>query len=315
MRKYNYILFDANNLYWRSFITGVKKHKNSNKLVSAGIIEAFSKIKKLLKTYGRADTKVFFIFDNPTHEISLRKVIDPSYKHPRDRKNIPAQLYQTMRTFQQILRSYSDYFNIVVADKKEADDLTKPVLAHLQPTHAQPALCVSADMDWARNITADGEVDWFDWNGVVAHQSFLKKYGFLPKASAVKLYKCIRGDASDAISPGVPNLPKEIMLDIVTKFEDVDTLLECLWPQTDYPLDWKKKIAAHQAELRINWRLVDFMDSPLTYEQLVVPCVRSPRQARLWFESLEMTLEPWMKEKQSVPAFFQNRASTAVRRA
>lgn len=315
MRKYPTILIDGNNLYWRAFITGVKKDKKPSKLVSAGIAEAFSKVKKLLATYGRKDTKVYFLFDNPTHELSIRKVIQPTYKHPRDRKTVPAQLYQTLNAFQQILRVYSDNFYIVVADKKEADDLTAPILAHLQPTPSQPALCVSADLDWARNISkVEGAVEWFNWDRVVSHQSFKKKHGYLPTASAIKLYKSLRGDASDAIAPAVPYLPEEVVLDIVQRFESVEDLLAGLFSQTDYPLQWKQKINNAQSELRVNWRLVDFLPCKESYDRLVVPCKRNPRQARMWFETVGMPVESWMKEKSSAPAFFSERQRVQAKR-
>lgn len=313
--KFKYILFDGNNLYWRAFIKGAQKNKTQSKLVSSGIVEAFARIHKILKTYGREDTLCYFLFDNPTHEISVRKVISPTYKHPRDRKAVPAQLYQTLRTFQQILRSYSDNFHIVVAEKREADDFTKPILEHVKPTRHLPALCVSADMDWARNIVKDGSVQWYNWEKIMSHQVFFDKYGFIPTANSVKLYKSLRGDASDAIEPGVPRLPERIVLDIVERFSSVEDLLLSLWSSTFLcPLEWKQAIGNASSQLRVNWRLVDFVDTPLTYDQLVVRCKRSPRQARLWFETIGMPLEKWMKEKVSAPAFFQERVAASFKK-
>ena len=90
--KYNHIIIDNSNLYWRSVSSVIKKvieQDNEDAFYSLTIQDSLERIEQLKNIYGNDETIVYILNDNPFSKINERELIDSSYKHARKNKNIP----------------------------------------------------------------------------------------------------------------------------------------------------------------------------------------------------------------------------------
>lgn len=154
--KYKYLVLDTNNFYWRCITSCIEKSmKLEDYIVSNDTIIQFLKnLKDLINRFAYEDSTIYFLCDNPKSKINERKDLsNGQYKHSRENKNLPKNIYKTFNILIEILKSYSDNFKIVQCDGYEADDLTLPILEHIKKQDKNTnVLVVSADLDWARNI-------------------------------------------------------------------------------------------------------------------------------------------------------------------
>jgi len=290
-RRYHSICIDANNLFWRAFCVNTKnalvKKSDVKFHIYIGAIElALKRIKEIIKTYAYKDTIIYFLFDNPESKINIRKILsEGEYKHPRSEKRVTRQFYNTINIFVEVLKCYSDNFRIVAIDQLEADDLTYPLVQKIKPAEDNFVLFISADMDWSRNI--DDYCHWFNWVTIYDIKEFKQKYGFSPVGNAVQLYKAIHGDNVDNIKNVVPYLPKEILLDIVTRFTSIDDLFSNLWKQ-DYPKKWKIKIKEVEREIKINYQLADFLIVDGDIEEYIINSKEDLKILKFWYDLLEI---------------------------
>lgn len=294
--KYSNIVIDANNLFWRSVSIAINKFITFEEfpLYVGGIQTFLNRVKQLQETYGRKDSQIYFLFDNPFSKINLRKIItEGKYKHPRKSKQIPEQVYKSLMILIEVLKNYSDNYHIAQAASLEADDLTLPLSQHLED---KKILFISADLDWARNITETQH--WYNYDLVYNIKNFEKQYGFEPTGNKIKMFKTIRGDASDAIEPGLPHMGIELVRYIVNTYNDLDDLMHGLHVDTTINNDWKRKIEASISQLRVNYQLVDFIPVAKPISESLLHCKRVPAQANIWHKVLQLPIEPWMQSKQ-----------------
>lgn len=274
--KYEYLIIDATNLFWRAFAISLKKFivVDGHEIVPGAISEGIKKILKIKNKFAYKDSPIFLLFDNPESALRVRKIIDKDYKSIRLKKCAPKGLYPTMNFFIYFLRYYSDTFKIVSTDGYEADDLTKPLIQTLELNKIRKALCISNDLDWSRNISE--YVDWWNWGEVFTINKFKKKYGFSPENQKVQIYKAIHGDKSDSIKNAVKYLPKEILIDIVNKYECINDLFKNI-SREGYPDKWKQKILESEHQIRINYKLANFANLDKEISKIISNCKRNSK--------------------------------------
>lgn len=308
---YQNLVFDANNLFWRSTSTCISKFITYEdvKLFIGGIQEFLKRVKEIQETYGRGDSTVYFLFDNPFSQINIRKIIsEGKYKHPRKSKQVPEEIYKSLSIITEILRLYSDNFILLKGDNLEADDLTYPLKKYLDSLKNGKTLFISADLDWSRNI--DENNHWFNFQKIYTISDFKEDYGFSPEKNRVKLWKAIRGDQSDNIDSSVPYLPKDFLLHILETYQDVEDLFKRIRSDKFLSKAWIDKIILNKDKIRVNYQLVDFIPVEKPIEQFFIPCQREPKQSRLWFSLLELPTESWMETAESVKGTFFKRNKT-----
>jgi hypothetical protein len=301
--KYNCIVIDGNNLYWRSTVHALEQYLiiQDVQVYCFVIQQFFERLNQLLDKYAYKDSRVFILFDNPLSKINIRKIISENYKHPRELKDMPKDLYKTLNILIEILKNYSSYFYILKEEAFEADDLTKPILEHLITEGNNRCLFISADMDWARNITKCS--NWFNFVDVYNPEIFYKKYGFNPVGKKIQLWKALKGDTSDNIENPLPYLPENILLDILTKYNDLADLYKGLWKE-DYPQQWKIKIKENEIQIKINYQLTDFVEVKKDLNDIMYKCTENIKILKFWFELLQLPLEGRMMNKKDKKKFF-----------
>lgn len=257
------IIVDVSNLYYRAYHT----HKDlvyefpqgKGKLITGGVYGFLQSINKLSRIYTTTQGRVpkfWFLFDNHDSKINNRKLIDPDYKKNRVKQS--SEFYRGIDYLEMVLMHHSDGNVIINRTEWEADDLVKPVVYEIDSSHT--ILLYSQDLDYSRLIEHEGRKIFWD----NAHQIFDKKvfrihYGFTPTESSVTLYKTFKGDPSDAIPNAVPNLPKEVLFQIMEAYKDLYKFLQDLpiiWFLSDH---WKRKIQEAIPRLILNEQLVSFI--------------------------------------------------------
>lgn len=312
MRKYKNIIIDSSNLFWRHFSALNKGQDESPAVFANTIKQSLNGIKKIVADYGYENSKVYLLFDNPDSKVNERKIIsDGRYKYKRHKKAVTGKFYKALNVFKKLIKHYSDNFYILESMSLEADDLTYPLKKYLKESYSKLSLFVSSDMDWARNMSKFA--DWYNFKTLYTNEQFFKKYEFRPSASSIKMFKTIRGDASDSIDVGVPYLPKEILLDIVTRYKNVEQLLHNL-PETKIPDNWKKKIRENEKQLKLNYQLVDFFEMNESIEDIIFSCRRDIKQLCVWYKVMNIPFENWMIDKgDKATDFFSRRINYKIK--
>jgi len=306
--KYNYIVIDTSNLFWRSIIFSLEKTVNIENYViyNNTIINFFDKLKELKDKFAFDDSKIYFLIDNPESHIQIREILSGGeYKHSRKTKNLPKNIYKTLNILRELLKNYSDNFFVVQCDILEADDLTYPLYKTFNLLPQERCLFISADMDWARNINEN--CDWYNYYTVHNEYTFKMKYGFYPKGKTIQMWKALKGDNSDCIPNAIPYLPNEILLDILNRFKDINDLYKNLWNQ-DYPTQWKIKLKEAELNIRMNYQLVDFIEPDKNIDNYIFKCKENLKKLEFWYKVLSIPFEPKMLlKKQSNNDFFEKK--------
>jgi 5'-3' exonuclease len=297
--KYKYILIDGNNLFWRSWATNIAEViLKDEKIYSGGIATFISRLNQLINMFSYVDdVKIYLLFDNPTSTIKVRQEIDENYKSHQLNKKHDKEIYKTIEILIRILKCYSDKFYIVNCPNCEADDLTLPLIKYLKisdDAFSDKVLCISNDLDWARNI--DINIHWYNFNEVYTIDSFEKEYGFKPNDNKIKMYKAMRGDKSDNISIGLPYVKEDTVIDILNKYSTIDLLIDGL-NISDYSDSVKKKIRENSIQLRTNYQLVDFSPIENDITEYISICKKRIGELKIWYKALDIELESWMKSK------------------
>lgn len=296
--QYKYIIIDAQNLYWRAVMSSLKKFidKEDDKVYTNSIRDFLDRMNELKNRFGNYNSNIYLLFDNPTSIIQKRKTIDVTYKHTREKKNVPKNFYKTLDVLQEILKNYKDNLYIIKYDELEADDLVYPLLQEINVKNKDiPKLVISADLDWARAIGVDNNCSWYNYVEIYNKDNFTSHYEFSPLGKKIQMYKTFKGDNSDAIPNAVPYLPKEILLDILEKYNNVDDLLKDIM-KTTYKQDWKIKINEASSRLKANYRLVDYF----IYDKLdnyIFKCRENIKKLRYFFELYDLQFENRMFDK------------------
>jgi len=307
--KYDNLIIDCNNLFWRSVVQFVKNYMadsdpSDKEFYSVAIEKTLSKILNLKREFGNKEYTIYIIHDNPFSKINERQAISENYKHARKSKDIPHVFYKTLEKFLEILKVYDNNFYIIGLEGCEADDLVPHVLNEVKGY----SLLISADLDWARSITKT--THWFNFVNVYTIETFIKDYGFNPSENRIKMYKTIHGDSSDNIENAVPYLPKEMLLHIVNKYQDIPHLFLNLWQDDFIPKQWKIKIKDSEIQLKINYQLVDFMDIEVPFWKMLYKCVEDIAALKSWFNLLDISFETRMLDKKNIAnRFFEKKKS------
>ncbi len=306
--KYNHLIIDINNLFWRATVHSLSKIMNKdivddNLFYSATISDCLDRFNQLRNTYGDNNTVIYALHDNPFSKINERELIDSSYKHARKNKNIPPIFYKSLDRFIEILKVYINNLYIVSYSNCEADDLVLPVLNHIGD---DSVLMISADMDWSRGISE--KIHWFNFHNIYSKDNFTEKYGFNPENNGVKLYKAIHGDKSDCIENAVPHLPKTVLYHIIDSYSDIYDLLNHIWRDEEIPKQWKHKIKDAEIQLKINYQLVDFLPIDLNFNEIAIEAKENINELRSWFELMGLQKENRMIDpKKDAHAFLERK--------
>jgi len=326
---YKYLACDMNNIYWRSVCSCIKEVVIVDQgdlkvdIYSIVIEDVLKRLRDIKRTYLMNDGKMYLLFDNPTSTLNIRKIIDEEYKSPRMSKLLPKAFWDTLKILKTMLLYYDNDFILMYADHCEADDLLKPLLENLEQYDKGDVLLVSADMDWARGIRKDVngvmDVHWFNFHKLYTSEAFAEKYKFIPTKDSVVLYKTFRGDPSDNIEIGLPNISEKLLLEIIEKsniseFKEFRNYLKKLQSVDYIPPQWKVKIKENEERLIKNYQLVDFVNITDPYEDLIHPCKESLACLKSFFKILNLPLEPRMQTKEDISDFLGQQKYKRIRR-
>jgi 5'-3' exonuclease len=292
--KYSYLVFDATNLFWRCFTIALKKSifELKDKVFICAIEEFFSKIEKFRDHYATKSTKFYFLFDNPNSMIRYRKSLDMNYKSNREYREAPVGFYDTLNRTKEILKIYSDNFYSITVTGAEADDITHPLINKFNSelTDFSRCLCVSADLDWARNISQ--HVDWFNFKDIFTLFNFKDTYDFVPTAEKIKLYKALHGDTSDNIQNAIPHSPKKFIIEVIEKYQDIQEMfidLDLRFTQQSCS-KWELRILENREIIKKNYKLVDFIHLNTDINQYISKCRQDLYQLKFWSDALGFKL-------------------------
>ena len=259
--KYDYIVFDCNNIYYRyySVRTNETIKIGSKTLVVGGIKGFLHHVKKLKEEYLAPDGQMIFGFDNQASKMNNRKDIDPDYKANRVQKS--PVFYKSLEYLQFILLSSFDNAKLLYRHSSEFDDMALPLIAQLPEDKS--VLISTNDMDFHRLLDYKGRnVKIWDGKQLWNKNTFTDRFGFEPTSESVILYKAIKGDRSDNIKPAIDGFPKKLLIRAVENFGDVYTLLKHIEIFREAEKgDWKEKLLLAKNRIRLNAQLVDFIQS------------------------------------------------------
>jgi 5'-3' exonuclease len=258
MPRYQRILIDISNLYFRAFSTSyhLVAEVEGRRMVTGGIFTSLKMIQRIEREYLDSDGRLYFLFDNASSGEDRRKEIDPDYKINRKKRD--PQFYRGLDYLQLVLMHYQNGYRIVRRPASEADDLIAPILDSFGGK-SYSILLFSNDMDWSRAI--NDKTHWMvrkdNQDIIYTKDRFYEKYGFYPGLNEVCLYKAIRGDVGDNIPPGVKNIPETVVLDIIRQAKSVTNMFLYLSDLT-IPTQWKESIRQNRGRIQLNLMLVDY---------------------------------------------------------
>ena len=259
--KYNTIVFDCNNIYYRYYSTRKEEtYKVGSKTIVVGGIKGFLQhVEKMRENFLVPGGKLIFGFDNQASKMNTRKEIDPGYKANRTEK--APVFYKSLEYLQLILLNCYDGAELLYRHSSEFDDMALPLIYQLP--EKESVLISTNDMDFFRLIDYKGRnIKIWDGKAVWDKNAFADKYGFDPTSESVVLYKSIRGDRSDNIDPAVEGFPKRLIVKAVENFGDVYTLLKHIEIFREAEKGgWKERLYTARHKVKLNAQLVDFIQS------------------------------------------------------
>jgi 5'-3' exonuclease len=294
--RYSKVIVDLSNRYHACYHVSkdvTNTMEDGSVVTTGGIYTALKSFQKLEDERLSLNGEIFFLCD-ATHkrladgDTPNRKAIDPEYK--ADRKVHPdPSFYRALDMLILSLQSHKNNSYIVRVPGYEADDLVAPVLKNFV-RDGDSVLLVSNDLDWARYLAPN--VDLLRIDGSVWNESvFEEKHKFKPTFKAIQLYKTFRGDSSDNIPPGLPQLREVALLRLVTEYSSLDDIFSSL-SNIDFLSDsWKDKMRENRGRLYLNYQLVD--ELPVKDEEFsegVIPCSFEPNKLISIYKSLGFKL-------------------------
>ena len=296
--KFNYLLVDGSNLYHRSY----NLNKPNGKNVITYLLDT---VDKLINDYCNTDSIIYFIFDNSQSQINLRKNIDPLYKSNREKGN-NKEIYKYHNIFIELLKVRNQNYKILMAGSLEADDLVKPLINYIDTIQKSyyKILLISNDMDWSRNI--NDKVYWYNWNAILNKEEFYSKYKFFPSEEGIKIYKSIKGDSSDNISPAIYNFSMNDLISICDKAYDFNSYKDFLNYIETLNEKLKQTIKSNLRNIKRNYTLVDFIEIKINITEFIKNCKKIDLQYRLMLEGLGIKLPDKLKTKDEIAKDFFN---------
>lgn len=296
--KFNYLLIDGSNLYHRSY----NLFKPNGKNIINHLLETVDKIHD---DYCNDKSILYFIFDNSQSQINIRKNIDPLYKSNREKTD--KEIYKYHNIFIELLKVKNENYKILMAGTLEADDLVKPLINYLfnSDTNYNKALLISNDMDWSRNI--NDKVYWYNWSSILNKEEFYSKYKFFPSEESIKIYKSIKGDSSDSISPAIQNFPIIELIKICNDAYNFKSYRDfIIYIETIENDKIKQLIKSNLRNIKRNYSLVDFIEIKININEFIKNCKKIDLQYRLMLEGVGIKVPDKLKTKDEMEKDFFN---------
>jgi 5'-3' exonuclease len=288
--KYKSLIVDGSNLAFRCL-----PYTDPNENIIPQVVAKFIKTLKTLEAefcYKNSEHTVYILFDNPTSALELRKTIsNGEYKSKRDPNAVPKGFYNSITRVIEVLKCYSSTYKIVQLKTSEADDLTLPLIKHLNPDKSSRVLCISSDLDFSRNI--DTFVDWYNFRDTFDIVSFKDAYKFNPQGRKVIMFKALKGDETDNIPNLLPHVPAAIVLELINKYDNMKSLLNDVF-NMNIDMKYKKLIKENERRLEINEQLVDFVPIECDITDIIVECKEDLNSLRWHYRNLGIRLEERM---------------------
>jgi len=284
--KYDYLLIDCYNLFFRASWVEDKKtiSYNKEKIETGGIYGSIKMIERLISLYLKPDGFVYFLFDNAKSKINRRKVLDPQYKINRQQLN--ASFYRGIDFLEIILKSYIDNACIFRVSGMEADDWVLPIVTKIGQEKTK--LLVSNDMDWSRCI--DDTTHWLrkdkSLDTIIDKYAFYNEYKFYPSVNKICFYKVAYGDKIDDISPMLKQLSYDRFLRLIEDCNDITDLYNKVLSNTLDYLDagWRERIIKDIDKIRLTWELVSFADiTEKDLQKYVVQCKFNENNLKMYY--------------------------------
>lgn len=260
--KYDRILIDVSNMYYRAFSVSqnLTSEVDGELMSTGGIYTVLKMFKRIRETYLAENGRIFYLFDNATSSDQRRKEIDPEYKANRAKQD--PVFYRGLDYLYLVLQVLNDGDRLIRRPGSEADDLVYPVLKSFGDK-GYNVLLISNDLDWSRSMSE--KVHWMIRDHVTkkdviyTQETYKEKFGFVPSNDTVCLFKAIKGDDSDNIPVGVKNLKTETVLDIIRQAQSVENLYIHL-AELDLSDKWKQAFEENKGRVLLNYQLVSFQE-------------------------------------------------------
>lgn len=292
--KYDYLLIDIYNIYFRASWVEEDRHVvyNKEKIETGGIYGSIKIIERLIGLYLKPEGHVYFLFDNAKSKSLRRKALCSDYKE--DRQIYSPSFYKGIDYLEIILKNYRDNCTIVRIPSFEADDHVKPILEGLPEDSSK--LLVSNDMDWARSINT--VTHWLKkedkQDRILTPTDFYAEYKFEPSTNNICFYKTFYGDKTDNITGLLKQLSFDRFIKIITDCRDIyDFVEKTSLRQLDYLDDgWRTRIFKDKDKIFMNWTLVSFADlSNYDIKENSVMCKFNIANLKLYYFALGLPTE------------------------
>jgi len=223
-------------------------------------------------------TKVIIVFDGVGGSNSKRNLF-PDYKANRSANRITN--YRIFTDKEEENESIADQMerlihylqslpvNLISIDSIEADDVIGYLAQRYEGVEETKKVTImSADQDFLQLVSEKVNVYSPTKKKVYNVENFQEEYGIHPKNYL--LYKTFLGDKGDNV-PKVKGLGEDKLLKIIPQLKEskpleLETLLESLDPNDK----WGAQLINFQHQLRINYRLMNLRDIPLSNENIDV---------------------------------------------
>ena len=204
MKKYDVIIIDGNNFFFKSFAIQNKLSimANNEELFTGATFGLIQSILAAKRDYATKDAPVYCVWDSGHIR---RAEIYPEYKNNRDKSEWPE--YENFKTQMKMTKYVLSFLGVYQAVKygEEADDLVG-TFSKLFSNENKKVLLMSADKDFQQLITENvdllahkGSKNIKLWN----EDSWEKDRGYNP--SQFSLFLALNGDVGDNI-PGIKGI-------------------------------------------------------------------------------------------------------------
>jgi DNA polymerase-1 len=269
------LIVDGLNCFLRAFAIINAIHPSSGQHVG-GMIGFLKSIGYAIKL--NSPTKVIIVFDGVGGSNSKRNLF-PAYKTNRnadritnykmftDKEEESESITNQMERLIQYLQSLP--VSLIVIDGIEADD----VMGYLAQKYegiaeTKRVTIMSADQDFLQLVSNKVNVYSPTKKKIYNVTNFIEEYGVHPENYLI--YKTFMGDKGDNV-PKVKGLGEDKLFKIIPQLKeskqlDLQTLIESLDPDDK----WGSQLLNFQHQLKINYRLMNLRDIPLSNENIEI---------------------------------------------
>jgi DNA polymerase-1 len=269
------LIIDGLNTFLRSFAIINAIHPSSGQHVG-GMIGFLKSVGYAIKL--NSPTKVIIIFDGVGGSNAKRNLY-PAYKANRNADRITN--YKVFNNKEEESESISDQMerliqylqslpvSLIAIDGIEADD----VMGYLAQKYESVEDCkrvtiMSADQDFLQLVSNKVNIYSPTKKKIYDIDSFTEEYGIHPRNYL--LYKTFMGDKGDNV-PKVKGLGEDKLLKILPQLKGAAPLqLEPLLESLDPYDKWGSQLLNFSHQLRINYRLMNLRDVPLSNENIEI---------------------------------------------